>query len=493
MQKKPRKSVTTRTVVNASDAFARDIKINNGLGEALFGGFNPGSTGTPLNQVDTLFKNNRNYLVSNMRQLLSQSYVEHGLIQTVVDVPVDDGMRGGVELKTKQLDPDQIQDLHNTMEREDILNSSIGQALKWNRLFGGAGCMIITDQDCEKPFDISAIREDSPLEFRAVDMWELFYDKQSVEGYNPDTQDHTSDHYDYYAKRVHKSRVMKMKGLTAPSFVRPRLRGWGFSVVEALVNSINQYLKANNLTFEVLDEFKVDYYKIDDLARTLMLPGGTEKIQKRVQIMNQQKSFQKAVTMDAKDDWIQKQLMFSGISETMTGIRMQVASDLRMPLTKIFGISASGFSSGQDDIENYNAMVESQVRAKSKYDILKIIEILCQKKYQFVPDDLSITFKPLRMLSAEQEENVKTQKHARLLSTRQAGEITSLEFRDGCNKGNLLEIQLDTDDQSMEEVKDDKQSKDDAANRSDSRNPTASAGAGAKSTKVAKEPVEAEA
>ena len=49
-----------------------------------------------------------------------------------------------------------------------------------------------------------------------------------------------------------------MKGLTAPSFLRPRLRGWGFSVVEKLVRSINQYIKATDLGFEVLDEFKLD-------------------------------------------------------------------------------------------------------------------------------------------------------------------------------------------------------------------------------------------
>ena len=31
--------------------------------------------------------------------------------------------------------------------------------------------------------------------------------------------------------------------------------------------------------------------------------------------------------------------------------------NLKMPITKLFGISAAGFSSGEDDIENYNSMI----------------------------------------------------------------------------------------------------------------------------------------
>lgn len=418
--------------------------VSNGLSEAIMG-FNPGGFGTELNQVNTLFKNNRWYLVSNMRQLLSEIYVEHGLVQTIVDVPVDDGLRGGVEIKTKQLKEEEIQDLQASIERDNDIGQ-VGQALKWNRLFGGAAVIIMTDQDCETPLDVSAIREDSPLEFCPVDMWELFWDKQNTEDSN---QNQDFEFYSYYGKKIHKSRVMKMKGLTAPSFIRPRLRGWGFSVVEALVNSINQYLKANNLVFEVLDEFKIDVYKIKNLTSTLMSPQGTQKVKDRIGLANFQKNFQNAITMDGEDDFIQKELSFAGIADTMTGIRMQVASDMRMPLTKLFGISAAGFSSGQDDIENYNSMVESQIRTKSKFDILRIIELKCQKMFGMIPSDLSIAFKPLRVLSAEQEEDVKTQKFTRLLQARQAGEISSLEFKDACNKDNLLSIQLDTSVESV--------------------------------------------
>lgn len=443
VKKRSRKpaAIETPAIANEIKSEAKTM-IQNGLSEAIMG-FTPGGIGTELSQVDTLFKNNRWYLVSNMRQLLSQIYVEHGLVQTVIDVPVDDGLRGGVEIKTKELSEEEVEELQTSIEQDDVLNIT-GQALKWNRLFGGAGIMIITDQDPETPLDIEAIGEDSDLEFRAVDMWELFWDKQSTEGYNVEIQEHEFSHYSYYGKKVHKSRVLKLKGLTPPSFVRPRLRGWGFSIVEALVRSINQYLKANDLTFEVLDEFKIDYYKIKNLTNTLLAPNGAQKVKERIGLANYQKNYQNAVTMDSEDDFQQKQLTFAGISETMVGIRMQIASDLRMPLTKVFGISASGFSSGEDDIENYNAMVESSVRAKIKFTLLQLIKIKCQKLFGYMPEDLTIAFKPLRILSSEQEENVKSKKFERLLMALEKGAMTPKEFKEACNKDKLLSIQLDT-------------------------------------------------
>jgi phage-related protein (TIGR01555 family) len=461
--------------------------IRNGLGDVLGYTDNANPYSEQISDSGTMFKNLRWYFVSNLRQLLSELYCEIGLIQTIVDVPVDDALRGGVILKSKQLDEDEILKLINSLDRDDDINT-VGQAAKWNRLFGGAGVLIMTDQDPMQPLNIEAINKDTPLEFRAVDMWELFWDKQNTDGYDPSLQAENFEHYSYYAQQLHKSRVMRMKGLTAPSFLRPRLRGWGFSVVEKLVRSINQYIKATDLGFEVLDEFKLDVYKIKNLTTTLMSEVGASAVQKRVQMANWQKNYQNAIVMDSEDDFDHKQLSFAGLAEAMEGIRMQVASDMRMPITKLFGTSASkGFATDQNDMEVYNAMVEAEVRNKIKYDLLRVIEIKCQKLFGFIPDDLSIEFKPLRVLSAEQEENVKTQKFNRVLQAKQAGEITTFEFREACNKDALLSISLDnnqdqlnTDDPEIAALVagepdplDTKDVEDPGANREDTRKPRA--------------------
>lgn len=481
-----------------------NFMVQNGLSQAILG-FDPNAPAfatTQLSQVDTLFKNNRWYLISNMRQLLNEIYVEHGIIQTIVDVPVDDGMRGGVTIKSKQLDPDEIEQLITVMDRENDMGTA-GQGVKWTRLFGGGGILILTDQDPSTPLKLSAIRPDSPLEFRGIDLWEMFYDLQNLAGFDDGIQQVNFEFYSYYGVKVHKSRILPMKGLTAPSFIRPRLRGWGFSIVEALVRSINQYLKGTDLVFQVLDEFKIDVYKLKNLTTSLMTQEGTAKVRQRVQMANLEKNYQNAITMDKEDEYEQKELQFNGINETLQGIRLQIASDMRMPESKIFGIASTGFSSGEDDIENYNSMVESQVRQKVKHHIIKMIELRCQKLFGYVPDDISIDFKPLRVLSAEQEENVKTQKFNRLYQAITAGLLTEEEFRDGVNKDNLLGIQLDTEisalnlmtDQDEESEPGKEGESDDGGNTSDKANkpdsakiaPIKSASTPKKSVTIAKE------
>ena len=425
--------------------------VQNDVAETVLGmpNFAPGF-GAQLSQADTMFKNMRWYLVSNMRQLLSQLYVEYGIIQTIVDVPVDDAFRGGVKIITSQLDEDEIKELETECDKQGDIDALV-QAKKWARLFGGGGVVINNGQDPSQPLDIKAMKKGDKLKFVDADMWELFWSQQNtgnmaaVNGADLDVEV-----FDYYGIRTHESRVIKVKGMKAPSFVRPRLRGWGVSAVEAFIRSLNQYMKATNLSFEILDEFKIDIFKIKGYNNSLISSRGKQIIQDRVALTNMTKNYQSAITMDAEDDYIQKQLSFAGIAETMAGIREQVAADLRMPQTKIFGSSSAGFNSGEDDIENYNAMVESTIRSKSKYEIIKMLELRCAVLFGFVPDDISVEFQPLRVLSSEQEESVKTQKFSRLLQARQAGEISAKDFKVACNKDNLLPVKLKENDETFE-------------------------------------------
>lgn len=416
-------------------------QIDNSLGEAIFG--NPFEMSNQIANTGTLFVGLRWYLISNMRQLLSELYAEIGTIQTIIDIPVDEGLKGGVRISSAMLEPEQITELENYLLEMDDFNT-IGEAGKWARLYGGSGLIIVDGGDPSSPLKKDGFKD---VSFKAVDLWELFSNIQytgdmDTDISTPDQKLKKVEFYNYYGQRLHHSRVLTMQGKKAPSFIRPRLRGWGLSVLEPLVRSLNQYIKATDLTFEVLDEFKLDIYKIKGLTATLLNPQGAAKVRQRIDIANRQKNYQNAISMDAEDDYLQKQLSFSGISETMEGIRKQLASDLRMPMTKLFGISSAGFNSGEDDIENYNSMIESTIRNILRPLILKVIKIRANELFGFIPDDIGFEYHSLRMLSSEQEENVKNSKFNRALQARQAGEITDEQFKEICNREKLLGIDI---------------------------------------------------
>lgn len=431
--------------------------------------------GVQTSQAQTLFKNNRNYFLTNFRYLLSESYVEHGIIQTLVDLPVDDAFRNDVEFKTSELTSEERDKVNEFLEEHNFIEK-FKYALKWSRLFGGGAVLLMTGDDMSQPLDIKTIK-DKPIEFVDVDLWELYYgeydaDKEKESYSFPSQYDMIEkmmwkpDVYNYYDIKIHKSRVFRMEGRKAPSFVRPRLRGWGFSVLETIVRGFNQYLKGVNATFEMLDEVKVDVYSINNFAMSMMTPKGEAAVRKRIMLANQLKTFLNALVLDKNDSYESKghSSSFSGLAEVMKEIRYQIASDLRMPLSKIFGIASSGFSSGEDDIKNYNTMIETEIRSKNKNILKKLYKIavaICLGKEIHKVD---IEFGSLDYESPKELSIRKNSEFQRTMIAYNRGIISLETVREIFNKQGLLPITLDVNDevimtqplkQSIEAKKDD--------------------------------------
>lgn len=387
-----------------------------------------------LTSFNPLIQNNIYAPLTIYWTLLMYMYKTHGLIQTAVDMPVLDAFRGGVEISSGEMDQDDIKLLNDTMEDKNDIHNLI-EAVIWARLFGGAGLIVNTDQDPKTPLRESGIKT---LEFYPANRWELMAAWKpgiSPVGLAPDQfATRTQKSFWFYGVEMDNSRVLTINGKAAPYILRWQLNGWGMSEVERIVEDFNSYLKTREVTYELLEEAKVDVYRMKDFNQQLASPTGTNLVKARVQLMNEVKSFNKAIMMDMVDEFQQKQITFSGLAEVMKQNMIGIASALRMPLTKIFGISASGFNSGEDDIENYNAMVESEVRQKVKPLVKKVLMLRCLQLFGYEPD-LSFEFKPLRVMSSVDEETVKTSKQKRytdlfdraLLDSEEMGELTRKE------------------------------------------------------------------
>lgn len=417
-----------------------NYKLQNTL-TSIVQGLQASSMYTPtINQQTPAMMNNRWNLLFNNRSLLSEMYIEHGLIQTLVDVPVDDAFSKGFEIKSEQLEEADIKDVMDFINRRGIIDD-ITEVLKWGRLFGGGGLVAMTGQNPKGPLNLDSINDATDIDFYAADLWELNMQHYSSDPTQKDLNPETP--YMFHGMTLHKSRVFDVSGKRPPSLYRNKFRGWGMTVLEPVLRGFNQWIKNNNVIYELLDEAKIDVFKIKGFNNALLTPGGTSKQQERVQLAAQMKNYVNALTMDAEDDYDQKQMTFGGLGEMLQQIRINIACDLRIPMTKLFGEASTGFSSGQDSIENYNSMVEREVRAKSKPLIIHTVRIICAKLFGFAPDDIEIEFPPLRMLSAEQEENTKNMKLDRVLRLVETGLMAVDEAQEAINKGNLVDVKID--------------------------------------------------
>lgn len=394
-----------------------------------------------LTSFNPIINNNIYAPITLNWNILMYMYKTHGVIQTAIDMPVLDSMRGGIEIKSDEISTDEIEELEDEMEEDGTIEALI-EATTWKRLFGGAALIVNTGDD-----PASELNFDKPVkkvEFYAANRWELMTvwkpnDMQAQLTPWLWAAAKNTEYVYFYGQRLHKSRVLVMSGKAAPYIIRWQLQGWGMSEIERMVEDFNIYIKSKNVLYDLLNEAKTDIYKFKGFNNQLITAGGTEKALQRMALINTSKNSNNAIGIDLEDEYDQKQIAFSGLAEVMKENRIGIASALRMPMTKLFGISSAGFNSGEDDIENYNAMVESEVRQPMRPILRKILKLKLAAKFGFEPK-FKFGFNPLRVMSSVDEETVKTSKQNRYLADYDRGLIDSKEYGDVMQKEELIPI-----------------------------------------------------
>jgi uncharacterized protein len=408
-------------------------------GAPMTGVFDMGGQGTSaLSGIGELAYNNSYYFVSMNRVLCTYAYTMHGVLRTVVDQPVYDAFRGGLEFKSDELDEEDIAKMVEYLKSSTMLKA-VRDALRWDRLYGGAGVIVNTDSDYKRPLKKDSIGMDSQLSFIPADRWELSLaaglslEQSELPGYAI-----TDQAFDFYGRRIDSSRVIRVVGEEAPALARRRLQGWGMSVIECILREVNTYLKHQNATFDLIDQVKIDVYKLKDFNSKVLSKWAQGKVVRRITMANQMKNFANAIMLDSEDDYDQKQLSLAGLAETIEQIRVGIAAACRMPLTKLFGLSATGFSSGEDDRENYNTIVEHE-RERAREVLDRVMPLVCRHLFGFEPK-LTYDFKPLRILSAVDEENVKNSKFNRHVTLWNIGFYQDEEFARSLKEDRLVLI-----------------------------------------------------
>lgn len=421
--------------------------VNNGLESAL-GLDNPYIES--MNNPNLIFKNASPYLLSLQYMPLSNTYKSNGFVATAVDLPVSDAFRnGGFEIESDILTPDEISELKEKMsDANDI--EILKDCLRWGRLYGGGCVLISTNQKEDLPLNPETLKGED-VEFFAVDRWQCIQNASSLQladsfmlQDNLMGEDGNNIIYD-------KSRVLTYTGKTQPYFIRNMLQGWGASILEDIVPQLNQYLKANSVILELLDEAKIDILKVSGLAQLLQSAKGEQVVRRRIEIAAANKNYKSMLAMDSEDDYDQKQISFGSLDQMLEKIFLLVCSCLRIPYSKIFGKGANGFSSGEDDLENYNAMIDSDIRVPATKILKQMIDIRCFQLFGKKDASLTIKWKPLRVLSEKEQQEMQTQKINSYVQLLQAGVLTPKQVAEHLCNAEILTLS----DEEINKLKDD--------------------------------------
>lgn len=457
-----------------------------------------------INDISSLALQVRNGFITLNYPLLSMLYQQFGLIQSLIEVPVLDAFRGGIKFTgyekkvvvpeipkkrnffsfwnaddkkpatndapdfdeqqmkkreeweretaaedKKKKDDKEYREAISGEEirrieiylRRDGTWQKLQQALFWKRLFGGAGIVIMDGRDPSTPLRIDDINQDTPLDFYVADNWELSNTAMGASEMNK--IDWLSDTpFTLQGHSIHKSRVILFRGKEIPPLYRSVGRGWGMSILETLVRTLNKGIKNENVIFELLDESKMDIFSFYGLNDALQDENATDAITKRVQYASMVKNYMKALLLDAEDTYQQKQIHFNGLADLKIDSRVDMAADARITMNKLYGTSPAGFNSGEADRETYADTVEAEIRIPSEAAIIRILEVVGRKVLGKTLD-FDIEWKPLIRTTEYEMEKIKTLKLANLNEANIWGRITNKEWCHAVNKDNLLGIEVD--------------------------------------------------
>jgi phage-related protein (TIGR01555 family) len=159
-----------------------------------------------------------------------------------------------------------------------------------------------------------------------------------------------------------------------------------------------------------MDEAKTDVIKLKALQTALSSKQGERALQKMVDFIARNKNYKSQLTLSTEDDYDQKQISMSGMEGMSREIRIMMAGSANMPVNKLWGEGVTGFGSGEDSLENYNGLIESEIRAVDLDTIYWILKVRCYQLFGREVEDLFIDWKELRVLSSIDEQNINDHK-----------------------------------------------------------------------------------
>lgn len=294
-------------------------------------------------------------------QTLNDLYATDWLAASVVDTPIDEAYREGRLLT--------IEDQEKRTTFEDALDAfgvddKFSKAAKWARAFGGAGIIMIFDnQKLEEPLEVDKITQGSLKNLILVDRFELFpQDVNTTNILEPNFLEPTYYTVAQGKTKIHASRIIKFDGTVTTNREKTLRNYFGASIFDRGFKAISEAQTSSDLISNLLFQSNVDVTKIEGL-NDLLADGSTELAMERIRIASRMKSNLNMLVLDGKDSYENIAKNFSGLAELDSTFFQKVSGAFKIPATKLLGKSAQGMNAtGEGDLKNYYDMVRSEIQ-----------------------------------------------------------------------------------------------------------------------------------
>jgi hypothetical protein len=242
---------------------------------------------------------------------LSELYIHDDMCATIVDSVVETAFGTGLIIKD-----DKDNKIKKRLKRDGVIRK-IKSACKWARLYGGS-CLYMRFEDgiIEKPANHTQIKKyynlvPPTVMWREGDLW-------------------------YRHAKLDPKRYVVFMGEDPPPLHERFFHGWGMSVIQRIDQIIREFGVSWSAINGMIRKAEQSVWKIPGY-RNAVSKGDEEKIAKRIQYIEMNRSINRAIILDEDEGFEQIDANFSGLEGIIDKLMMRISSVAKIPVSILFG------------------------------------------------------------------------------------------------------------------------------------------------------------
>lgn len=341
---------------------------------------------------------------------LEALYKSNGIAKRVVNIVVDDAIRGFIEADNALLDK-----LKRVKAKQQITKAG-----RFGRLYGGALLVALVDDGLPLEMPLNLRRVHSLISLKVFDRHQVrwtnddlctdFFKEYYGEPEVYTIQSTSSQIIDDQAFRVHRSRCFLFGGEDLVNSEKAYNQGWDVSVLQSCYEALRNYGLVVNSSAEIVQDFIQVLMKMDDLTDKLSAPNGTQEIHGRMQAIDLSRSASNLILLDSEsEDYEKRASSVGGLSDLWDRFAEGISSATGIPATRLFGRSPAGMNAtGKSDMQNWYDIVSAYRENQIEPCMTWLIEILqAQKNWKKKPESLEWEFPSLTEPSESEWADIK--------------------------------------------------------------------------------------
>lgn len=355
-------------------------------------------------------------------QFLGYGYLtglaQNGLIRAGCEMIADEMVEKGITLTTKgNNDPDtdkqaKLDRLNELITKINLL-PTLRKAVSISKYYGGS--LVYMDFD---GIDTASENLLNPLiltknELRGKKLRRL----KVIEPYNlsPGQYNAADPLQEYYfkprywfvmGKAVDASRFLPpVQENELPTILRPAYNFFGIPLAQIVLDAVAHFTECREAEARLLTKFSLTVFKTN-LNEQIFSGGDWAQIDNRVNNFVQYRSNDGVMLIDKESEDIDiKSTSLAGVKDIVSQAMEIAAAYFNEPVTKMWGLTPSGFNTGESDLNNHYDHIASQQEKQLRDQIEYVLKVLQMQEWGEIDNEITFTFNPL---SEEKEESIAT-------------------------------------------------------------------------------------